>query len=127
MAVMTARVPGMKRLVAELRNQRQHAGLTLEGVAARVGSTASQISRIERGETENPAFTDIALLAQLYGMSGDTLLYLAGLKTEPSKELEPALYRLMVEIQAMPRGDRERFVEFINQAVLGYRGQHDDS
>lgn len=54
-----------------LRNRRKEMGLTLVELAERVGLTAGQLSRIERGST--PSFKTALALERLTGVSAATL------------------------------------------------------
>jgi transcriptional regulator with XRE-family HTH domain len=68
-----------RRLAAELRRLRERAGMTGDQVAARVGWSASKLSRIENAHTVPPD-ADIGELLALYDVEGhyaDELLALA--------------------------------------------------
>jgi transcriptional regulator with XRE-family HTH domain len=58
-----------RRLAAELRRLREHAGLTGDDVAKRVKWSASKLSRIENAQS-SPRASDIKKLLALYGVDG---------------------------------------------------------
>ncbi len=58
-----------RRLAAELRRLREHANLTGDEVAQRMGWSASKLSRIENAHTA-PGSAEIRKLAALYGVKG---------------------------------------------------------
>jgi transcriptional regulator with XRE-family HTH domain len=56
-----------RRLAAELRRLREHAGFTGEEIAVRLGWSTSKISRLERGQS-GVKNADLRLLLDLYGL-----------------------------------------------------------
>ena len=72
-----------RRLAAELRRLREHAGLTGDQAAERLGWSASKISRIENAHT-SPRTSEIKRVLDLYGVdsrSAEDLLALANQAT----------------------------------------------
>jgi transcriptional regulator with XRE-family HTH domain len=70
-----------RRLAAELRRLREHADLTGDQVAERVGWSASKLSRIENSHTA-PGPAEIRELAALYGVKGRAVENLLALAKE---------------------------------------------
>jgi transcriptional regulator with XRE-family HTH domain len=64
------RTIGSRRLVIELRQFREHAGLTGEQVADQMGWSAAKVYRIE-GDRVRVLARDVARLLKLYGITGD--------------------------------------------------------
>jgi transcriptional regulator with XRE-family HTH domain len=71
-AVMPAhmRTVGSRRLVIELRQFREHAGLTGEQVAEQMGWSVAKVYRIE-GDRVRVLARDVARLLKLYGIGGE--------------------------------------------------------
>ena len=74
-----------RRLAAELRRLREHADLTGEDVAERLGWSASKVSRIELYRT-GVKTTDLTRLLELYGVTGTHQTELLALATEPRRK-----------------------------------------
>jgi transcriptional regulator with XRE-family HTH domain len=74
-----------RRLAAELRRLREHADLTGEDVAERLGWSASKVSRIELYRT-GVKTTDLVRLLELYGVTGTHQAELLALATEPRRK-----------------------------------------
>jgi transcriptional regulator with XRE-family HTH domain len=75
------RTVGSRRLVIELRQAREHAGLTGEQVAEQMGWSVAKVYRIE-GDRVRVLARDVQRLLKLYGVAGeqaDTVLELARL------------------------------------------------
>jgi transcriptional regulator with XRE-family HTH domain len=70
-----------RRLAAELRRLREHAGLTGDDVAKKLKWSASKVSRIETSQTA-PSATDIKKLLTLYGIEGRSAEELLALAKE---------------------------------------------
>ncbi|MFC4908274.1 helix-turn-helix domain-containing protein [Actinomadura gamaensis] len=68
-----------RRLARELRQHREHAGLTPDQVVTRLGWSRSKISRIESGRTR-PSVADVTAVLDLFGVTSpvrDALVQLA--------------------------------------------------
>jgi transcriptional regulator with XRE-family HTH domain len=74
-----------RRLAAELRRLREHADLTGEDVADRLGWSASKVSRIELYRT-GVKTADLTKLLDLYGVTGTHQAELLALATEPRRK-----------------------------------------
>ena len=74
-----------RRLAAELRRLREHAGLTGDDVAKKVKWSASKISRIETAQTA-PRTSDIKKLLVLYGVEGRSADELLALGQEATRK-----------------------------------------
>jgi transcriptional regulator with XRE-family HTH domain len=74
-----------RRLAAELRRLREHAGLTGDEVARKVKWSASKVSRIETAQTA-PRATDIKKLLALYGVEGRSAEELLALAQEAARK-----------------------------------------
>jgi len=74
-----------RRLAAELRRLREHADLTGEDVAERLGWSASKVSRIELYRT-GVKTADLTKLLELYGVTGIHQAELLALATEPRRK-----------------------------------------
>jgi transcriptional regulator with XRE-family HTH domain len=64
------RTVGSRRLVIELKQFREHAGLTGEQVAEQMGWSAAKVYRIE-GDRVRVLARDVARLLKLYGITGE--------------------------------------------------------
>lgn len=99
-----------RRLAAELRRLREHAGLTGDQVAEQVGWSASKISRIENAHS-TPRAAEIRKLLVLYGVEGpsaDELLALAQEAArkgwwETSAQTLPPEYDTLIGMEAEAR------------------------
>jgi transcriptional regulator with XRE-family HTH domain len=58
-------------LAETLRQLRKDAGLTVVGVAERLGWSSSKLSRIESGQSKHPKPADVEALLAIYGAGGD--------------------------------------------------------
>lgn len=63
----------IKQFGAKVRSLREATGETIEGFANKVGLQVTQLSRIERGET-NPTISTIFLIADKLGVKASNLL-----------------------------------------------------
>jgi len=71
-------------LGSTLRQAREATGLSLRGLARKIGISPAQISQIEGGTRKSPGFQSIAKIAAALSLSLDEVAAAAGLGAEPS-------------------------------------------
>lgn len=96
---MAARLPAaaLEELGRALRSQRQLSNLSQTQLAVGSGVAQKVISRLERGEINDPSFADLALLAHALNLRPGAFAEALGLPVRPDRpELPP--------VDADPRG-----------------------
>lgn len=68
-----------RRLGITMRNRRERLELTQEQVAAKSGISNKKISRMERGEINDPGFGDVLAVSRVLGWTPDQVATMCGL------------------------------------------------
>ena len=94
--------PAIGRLVREYRKER---GLTLDSVARRVNTTISYLSKIERGDIDNPSIGIVLAIARAIGCTVGQLVGETPLDGEAERlriELREIARRALEAVEVRP-------------------------
>lgn len=125
--MQTTRAKGAKALGRWLRARREALHMSLEDVARRAGTTASQVSRLELGSIGKPAMEDLLRLATALELTDEQWLRVVRLllpaAVEPPILMGDERWCLVRQFVEGLAADKQRpVVDFLFDWFLGARG-----
>ena len=127
----------MMQAGAKLKQLREEQHLTQQEMekrtAARFGHeqrvVAQQVSRIEQGQLTKPPIVDLLRIGQVLGLSGDDIAELYNLwprqqrRQSAREQLDPRLREAINLAEELPPDAREKFLDWVQFAVLQARAE----
>jgi HTH-type transcriptional regulator, competence development regulator len=110
------------KLGSFLAAARNSAGMSLRGVERATGISNAYLSQLETGKIKTPAPQNLHKLAELYGVSYELLMELAGFPL-PNSSLAPQAQGMAARIGPVTEEEEEALVEYLRFIRSRKRGR----